>query len=335
MAKDGQGRSIDYLRISVTDRCNLRCIYCMPENGIETKPACEILSFEEITLLAKEAALLGIKHIRLTGGEPLVRLGLSELIKSLRAIPGIEDISLTTNGILLNRYAEELKEAGLDRLNISLDTLDESVYRKLTRRGELSDVFRGIDAAFEAGFSPIKLNAVGIRSFVKDPFEFARLSLDRPLHVRFIEYMPIGHSFGVDGHGWAEDDAISSEEIFETINREATARGLAELRPLEKDQAPFGAGPASYYSFPGALGTVGFISPMSRHFCSSCNRLRLTSDGKLRPCLFSDQEIDVRDALRRGDLEGVRTLLEEALRLKPEDHSIYGATEKDMAMIGG
>lgn len=335
MSKDGLGRTIDYLRISVTDRCNLRCIYCMPEKGIQTKNHEEILTFEEIVRFVREAASLGISHIRLTGGEPLVRLGLSDLIRDLHDIEGIKDISLTTNGILLDRYAQELKAAGLDRVNISLDTLDPETYHTLTRLGNLDDVFRGIDAAFEAGLSPIKLNAVGVRSFMKDPYEFARLSLDRPLHVRFIEYMPIGHSFGVDGHGWAADDAISSEELFETISHEAQRHRQGGLVALSKDQAPFGAGPASYYKFEGALGTVGFISPMSRHFCSSCNRLRLTSDGKLRPCLFSDKELDARSALRSHDDQQMREVLAEALRLKPEDHSAYTSTEKDMAMIGG
>lgn len=335
MSKDARGRTIDYLRISVTDRCNLRCIYCMPENGIQAKDHEEILTLEEITRFAREAARYGITHIRLTGGEPLVRLGISDLIRDLHAIEGITDISLTTNGILLARYAEELKEAGLDRVNISLDTLDPETYHTLTRRGSLEDVFKGIDAAFEAGLRPIKLNAVGVREFMKDPFEFAQLSVDRPLHVRFIEYMPIGHSFGAEGHGWTAEDSISSEELFETINSEAQKRGIKPLVALDKDQAPFGAGPASYYAFEGAQGTVGFISPMSRHFCASCNRLRLTSDGKLRPCLFSDTEIDVRTALRAHNEMGVRAALAEALRLKPEDHSAYTSTEKDMAMIGG
>lgn len=335
MSKDARGRTIDYLRISVTDRCNLRCIYCMPEKGIPAKTHEEILSFEEIVRFTREAARYGITHIRLTGGEPLVRLGLSDLIRDLHAIDGISDISLTTNGILLPRYAKELKAVGLNRVNISLDTLDPDIYHTLTRLGSLDSVFRGIDAAFEAGLSPIKLNAVAVREFMKDPFEFAQLSMDRPLHVRFIEYMPIGHSFGAEGHGWTAEDSMSSEELFETINAEASKRGMSPLVALNENQAPFGAGPASYYAFEGAQGTVGFISPMSRHFCSSCNRLRLTSDGKLRPCLFSDTEIDVRSALRAHNEMGVRAALAEALRLKPEDHSAYTSTEKDMAMIGG
>jgi len=335
MTKDSHGRTINYLRISVTDRCNLRCIYCMPENGIIPKAHDEILTYEEILALAREAVTMGISHIRLTGGEPLVRLGLSDLVRELHKIDGLEDISLTTNGILLPRYAAELKEAGLDRVNISLDTLDPEIYKTITRRGELSDVFKGIEAAFEAGLSPIKLNAVGVRPFIKDPYGFAKLSVERPLHIRFIEYMPIGHSSGVDGQGWAAEEAVSSEEIFKQISSTAEEHGLGALIPLEEGQAPIGVGPASYYRFEGAQGTVGFISPMSRHFCANCNRLRLTSDGKLRPCLFSDAEIDVRDALRRKDTEGVRAILQEALKMKPENHEAHNFTQKDMAMIGG
>lgn len=335
MTTDSRGRSIDYLRISITDRCNLRCIYCMPEKGIDALPMEDILTFEEIVRFTKMAAEYGITHVRITGGEPLVRLGVADLIADIKKIEGINDISLTTNGILLKKYAQELKDAGLNRLNISLDTLDPEIYHKITRWGNIEDVFEGIDEAFRVGFDPIKINAVGVRSFINDPFAFAKLSIDRPLHVRFIEYMPIGHSFGVDGQGWAADEAISSEELFETINAKAKEAGLGELIALSKDQAPFGAGPAQYFKFEKAHGTVGFISPMSRHFCATCNRLRLTSNGKVRPCLFSDKELDVRDALRAHDTEKVRATLQEALRIKPEDHSQFTSTQKDMAMIGG
>lgn len=332
--KDHLGRTIEYLRISLTDRCNYRCIYCMPEEGVVSLPHEQILRIEEIAHLVRIAADLGIKSVRLTGGEPLVRKGVVDLVRDVANTPGIENVSLTTNGVLLPKMASDLKRAGLSRVNISLDTLDEDQFAYITRRGHLHETLDGIAAALEAGFDPVKINAVTVRSLNQDYLAFARLSMDRPLHVRFIEYMPVGDSAGVAGCGWGPDDVVPNEEVLETINAQAREAGLPGLVPAGGD-SPLGWGPARYWEFPGAKGTVGFISAMSNHFCSQCNRVRLTADGKLRPCLFSDVELDVRDALRRGDDEGVRAAFAEALRIKPDEHHNKVGTERNMSQIGG
>ena len=332
--KDHLGRTIEYLRISLTDRCNYRCIYCMPEEGVVSLPHEQILRIEEIAHLVRIAADLGIKSVRLTGGEPLVRKGVVDLVRDVANTPGIENVSLTTNGVLLPKMASDLKRAGLSRVNISLDTLEEDQFAYITRRGHLHETLDGIAAALEAGFDPVKINAVTVRSLNQDYLAFARLSMDRPLHVRFIEYMPVGDSAGVAGCGWGPDDVVPNEEVLETINAQAREAGLRELVPAGGD-SPLGWGPARYWEFPGAKGTVGFISAMSNHFCSQCNRVRLTADGKLRPCLFSDVELDVRDALRRGDDEGVRAAFAEALRIKPDEHHNKVGTERNMSQIGG
>ena len=332
--KDHLGRTIEYLRISLTDRCNYRCIYCMPEEGVVSLPHEQILRIEEIAHLVRIAAELGIKSVRLTGGEPLVRKGVVDLVRDVANTPGIENVSLTTNGVLLPKMASDLKRAGLSRVNISLDTLDEDQFAYITRRGHLHETLDGIAAALEAGFDPVKINAVTVRSLNQDYLAFARLSMDRPLHVRFIEYMPVGDSAGVAGCGWGPDDVVPNEEVLETVNAQAREAGLPELVPAGGD-SPLGWGPARYWEFPGAKGTVGFISAMSNHFCSQCNRVRLTADGKLRPCLFSDTELDVRDALRRGDDEGVRAAFAEALRIKPDEHHNKVGTERNMSQIGG
>ena len=241
---------------------------------------------------------------------------------------------MTTNGVLLPKMAADLKEAGLSRVNISLDTLDPEQFKQITRRGELQQTLDGIDAALAAGFNPVKINAVAVRSLDQDYLAFAKLSIDRPLHVRFIEYMPVGESSGSHGCGWGKDDVVPSEELFETINERARAAGMDELVPAGNDR-PLGWGPARYFEFPNAQGTVGFISPLSRHFCSECNRLRLTADGKLRPCLFSDDEYDVRTALRAGDNQAVRAVFAEALGAKPDEHHDKVGTERGMSQIGG
>lgn len=332
--KDSHGRTIDYLRISLTDRCNFRCIYCMPEEGVQSLAHEDILRIEEIEEAVRVAAGMGIRSIRLTGGEPLVRLGVVDLVRDIANVPGIENISMTTNGVLLPRMADDLKAAGLSRVNISLDTLDSDQFRQITRRGELQQTLDGIDAALEAGFNPVKINAVAVRSLHQDYLKFAELSIDRPLHVRFIEYMPVGESSGTDGCGWGKQDVVSCEELFDTINEQARAQGLPELVAAGEDR-PLGWGPARYFMFPGAQGTVGFISPLSRHFCGECNRLRLTADGKLRPCLFSDNEYNLRAALREGDEEAQRAVFAEALRAKPDDHHDRVGTERGMSQIGG
>lgn len=332
--KDSHGRTIDYLRISLTDRCNFRCIYCMPEEGVHALSHQDILRLEEIERLVRVAAGIGIKRIRLTGGEPLVRKGVTDLVRAIKNTPGIESIALTTNGTLLPKMAKELADAGLSRVNISLDTLDEGQFATITRCGRLDDTLAGIDAALEAGFAPVKINAVVVRSLNQDVFEFARMSVDRPLHVRFIEYMPVGDSAGSDGCGWGKQDVVPSEELIEIINARAEEAGLGPLRPASKHK-PTGWGPARYYEFDNALGSVGFISPLSRHFCSECNRLRLTADGKIRPCLFSDEEYDVRSALRSGTDEDVRAVLLQALGAKPDEHHDKVGTERNMSQIGG
>lgn len=332
--KDSHGRVIDYLRISITDRCNFRCIYCMPEEGVRQMTHDDILRIEEIERFVRIAAAEGIRSVRLTGGEPLVRKGVTTLVEGIARIPGIENVSLTTNGVLLPQMVDDLKRAGLSRVNISLDTLDAAQFRTVTRCGNLEDTLAGIEAALSAGLAPVKVNAVSVRSLNQDFLAFARLSVERPLHMRFIEYMPVGTSSGVDGCGWGRGDVIPSEELLGIINGRAREAGLPELVPAGGDR-PIGWGPARYYEFPGAKGTVGFISPLSRHFCGECNRLRLTADGKIRPCLFSDEEYDVRSALRAGDDAEVTRIFRQALDAKPDEHHDKVGTERNMSQIGG
>lgn len=367
---DGFGRNIDYLRISVTDKCNFRCVYCMPSEGVPARRHDELLTAEEIARFVRIAAREGITRVRLTGGEPLVSHRIVPLITELHAIPGIEDISLTTNGALLPRFAPALREAGLSRVNISLDTLDPDRFSAITRLGRVEQALAGIDAALEYGFDPVKVNTVVVRRLGQDVLELARLSIDRPVHVRFIEFMPIGGSRKAEGGNgaagaadgapeasvarstgrgeegpsgsaraidpdrWNASDVIPSDELRERISLLARHAGLGSLEPAG-DRVPYGAGPARYWAFPHAKGTVGFISAMSNHFCGSCNRLRLTADGQLRPCLFSDAELCVRDALRAEDDEAVLALYREALAHKPKQHDDIDGTQRSMSQIGG
>jgi GTP 3',8-cyclase len=345
VATDAFGRRIDYLRISVTDRCNLRCVYCMPEEGVPWREPDEILTFEEIERFAAAAVADGISKIRLTGGEPLVRKGIVDHVARLRAITGLDAIALTTNGILLPRMADDLAAAGLSRVNISLDSLDPDVYASITRGGRLESALAGIDSAFAAGMEPVKLNVVVVRRLRQDVLSFARMTLDRPLHIRFIEFMPVGgedepapgascSSEGGTGV-WTAADHVPSDEIVERLTREGAAAKLGALERVERDAAPGGWGPASYYRFPGALGTIGVISPLSHHFCGECNRLRLTADGKLRMCLFSDEELDARAVLRGGTDADVHALIALALASKPESHNQRIGTIRRMSQIGG
>ncbi len=331
--KDGQGRQIDYLRISLTDRCNLRCIYCMPEHGVKSIPHESILTLEEVHKAIECASQLGIKHIRFTGGEPTVRKGLLGLIERTAQTPGIESVALTTNAILLPNMTADLKAAGLSRVNISLDTLDAEQYRFITRRGNLDDALKGVEAALSSGLSPVKLNTVVVRSLNQDLLSFARLTVDAPLHVRFIEYMPIGSGEDCGGCGWGLDDVVPAKEIIETINMQAQSIGLGSLQPTTA--TPDGWGPAQYYRLPDAQGTVGVISAISNHFCASCNRLRLTADGKIKPCLFSDTEYDIRSALRKGNKEEVLSVFEAALSHKPSGHEHRVGTRRMMSQVGG
>jgi GTP 3',8-cyclase len=346
VTQDSYGRSIDYLRVSLTDRCNLRCVYCMPAEGVKWKPPAEILSLEEIERFSAIAAQEGISKIRLTGGEPLVRRGdVAGLVRHLREIPGVESVALTTNGTLLPKYARDLREAGLDRVNISLDSLDPKAYARITRGGKLDDALAGIDAAFDVGFDNVKLNVVVVRSLEQDLLGFAKLTRDRPLHVRFIEYMPIGEteegtgchpkSGGLDAAGWRPEDTVPSDEVVSRLAEAGAAAGLGELVALAKDAAPEGWGPATYCRFEDAVGTIGVISALSHHFCAQCNRLRLTADGRVRPCLFSEDEFDVRTALRTGNDDDVREVIRRALRGKPESHESRIGTDRGMSQIGG
>lgn len=341
MATDAHGRRIDYLRISLTDRCNLRCRYCMPADGVAWKEPGEILTYEEILRFVRISVSHGISKIRLTGGEPLVRGGIVDFVRELHAIPGMESVALTTNGTLLPKFAPALADAGLKRVNISLDSLDPDVFRTITRGGNLDDALAGIDAAFAAGFDPVKLNVVVVRSLEQNLVGFAGLTLDRPLHVRFIEYMPVGeaeegsgcHTEGTEG--WTREDSVPSDEVLERLAAEGAAAGLGDLVAVTREDAPGGWGPARYYRFGDSPGTIGVISPLSHHFCAECNRLRLTADGRLRPCLFSDHELDVRTALRAGDDAAVEALVGEALRDKPKDHNMRVGTQRRMSQIGG
>ena len=320
---DSFGRSINYLRISVTDRCNLRCIYCMPPEGVPQMPHGEILSYEEIRIIVQAAAELGINKIRLTGGEPLVRTDLPKLIKMLSRIGGIQELSLTTNGTLLKNYALELRQAGLSRINLSLDTLKPDRFRYITRLGRLKDVLEGISAAKKAGFDPVKINAVVMQGINDDEIlDFARMTCEEGCHVRFIELMPF--------KGMAE--FVPSVEVRQRISL---------LGKLEPCPSITGNGPARYYRLAGAKGTIGFISPLTElPFCSRCNRIRLTPDGRLRPCLLGEDEIDLKMPLRNNaSTEELRRLILKAVASKPEHHHLEGGNgrpvKRKMSQIGG
>lgn len=302
---DQFGRRIEYLRISVTDRCNFRCVYCMPVEGLQWLPKSEILSYEEITEIIRQLAPLGLTRLRLTGGEPTIRPELATLVKSLRAIPEIRDIALSTNGIKLPELAPSLKHAGLDRVNMSTDSLRPERITSIARRNLGFDPIAAATAAERAGLDPIKLNVVVMRGINDDEIEdFARLTLDHPWHVRFIELMPVG-----DMRDLTWDHVVPSDEILE------------RLGPLTPTEGPArGNGPAAYYRVPGARGTIGVITPMTHTYCAACNRVRLTADGRLRTCLFGDHEVNLRDPLRRG--ESLVPYVLRALAEKPEAHGL-------------
>ena len=328
MLVDPFGRPITYLRISVTDRCNLRCVYCMPPEGITWQPHADILRYEEISQVVRIAAEEGIREIRLTGGEPLLRPELQQLVELIAAIPEIKDISLTTNGLLLERLAEPLVQAGLKRINLSLDTLDPAKFARITRGGSFQKVWKGLLAAEQAGLNPIKINAVALRGVNDDELlSLARLSLDHPWQVRFIELMPVkNQSPWGEGFPPPEETYLSIQEI----------RALLEPLQLEPVKDKVGEGPAQEYRIPGAPGRVGFISPLGETFCQGCNRLRLTADGCLRPCLLSDTEIPIREALRAG--EDIRPYLYQAVQAKPLSHELpqnHLPTGRCMMQIGG
>lgn len=324
---DSYRRRIDYLRVSVTDRCNLRCHYCMPAEGMAWLDRDDLLSYEEIAQLVERVFVpLGLTKIRLTGGEPLLRRDLARLVGMLRRMPEIQDVSLTTNALFLADQAEALRAAGLDRVNISLDSLDPDRFRHITRGGDVHKVLRGLEKALEVGFDPIKINTVVLPGVNDgdDLVQLAELTLDRPLHVRFIEFMPVG-----DRALFQTSQVVTADDMRERIRRHH------DLVPAS--EVPAGNGPANYWRLPGAVGTVGFINPMSRHFCDTCNRFRLTADGRVKACLLKQSELSLRDLLRSaGSDEELQERVFAALALKPEWHE-NGAEiqELTMSQIGG
>lgn len=318
--KDMFCRDIRYMRISVTDRCNLRCTYCMPEEGIEKLAHSDILSFESIKRIVKAATGLGITKYRITGGEPLVRKDIGNLVEDLAKIDGVLDLAMTTNGIMLSKHAEALKKAGLDRVNISIDSLKHDKYKEITRGGNLDDVFAGINAALKAGLTPVKLNVVVIKGFNDDEIlDFAQLSISHPLEIRFIELMPIGSVYSSQ-----ENSYLSNEKIKNIITG---------LIPLEKYN-----GVADLYHFPNAKGMIGFISPMSHQFCSSCDKIRLTADGKIKPCLHTNREIDLNQILKTNDDDLLKETIQNAIYHKVERHHLNDGKKpvnRGMNQIGG
>jgi len=307
-AFDQFGRRIEYLRISVTDRCNFRCLYCMPEAGLPWLPKSEILSYEEIAEVVRQLAPMGLRRLRITGGEPTIRPNLDELIRMLRAVPSVEDIALSTNGVRLPQIAGLYREAGLDRVNISADSLRPERIASISRRNLGFEPIAAALAAEAAGFNPIKINVVVMRGINDDEIlDFARLTLDHEWHVRFIELMPVG--------GLREltfEHVVPSDEVLGRISR---------IGALEASAGPAkGNGPAAYHRLAGAAGTIGVITPMTHTYCASCNRVRLTADGRMRTCLFGDHEIDLRTPLRAG--QALAPYFRRALDEKPREHAL-------------
>jgi cyclic pyranopterin phosphate synthase len=326
---DTYGRQIDYLRISITDRCNLRCLYCSPFDGRQRYFQPEILSFEEIVRVVEVAANMGISKIRITGGEPLVRQGVVDLCRMIAGLPGVRSLALTTNGILLDEMAIPLTAAGVQRINISLDTLHPLKFQKLTGYDGLARVLKGIERAEAAGLNPVKLNTVVMRGVNDDELvDLARITLHKPYHVRFIEFMPAA--------GWPKGEY---EKHFMPV--EEIVKRIKPLGDLSLEHTFDSCGPARLCSLPGGVGSVGFIAPVTRHFCKACNRLRLTADGKLRTCLFAREEIDIKRAIRSGaSIEALVEIIQEAVASKPRGHELSAqnaglAQGRLMRAIGG
>jgi cyclic pyranopterin phosphate synthase len=318
---DQHGRRIEYLRVSVTDRCNFRCVYCMPLAGLPWLPREALLTDDEIVQVVRELAPLGLRRVRLTGGEPTLRPDLATLVARLRAIPAIEDLSLSTNGTRLVESAEALRRAGLDRVNVSVDSLRPERIAGLSRRGGAGfEPLAALEAAQAAGLGPIKVNVVVIAGRNDDELEaMARLTLDRPWHVRFIELMPVGEL--ADAEAAAGRDPLALVVPSDDVLARLEALGRAIGRPLRAGGAPSrGNGPAAYHRFEGAAGSVGVITPMTHTYCGTCNRVRLTADGRLRTCLYGDHEVLLRDALRAG--RPLAPLVREALADKPLEHAL-------------
>lgn len=322
---DGQGRVIDYIRISVTDRCNLRCVYCMPEEGVETVSHHDILTYDEIYRLVKIFARLGVKKIKLTGGEPLVRLGLDKLLKDIKGIPGIEQVTVTTNGVQLAQQMDALAKAGVDGINLSLDTLNPEVFKNITRRDSFDKVMEGIKAALKYPKVPFKINCVPMGFEGQNIVEVAELARQYPIHVRYIEMMPIG--FGRQFDGSREDDILLL--LKEKYGEYKEYNGV------------LGNGPGHYYEFPGFAGKIGFISAVSHKFCESCNRVRLTAQGYLKTCLQYDVGVDLRELLRNGASDDeILKAAEDAILRKPVGHQFTEEQGENiemhaMSQIGG
>jgi cyclic pyranopterin phosphate synthase len=311
--RDSFGRTVEYLRISVTDKCNLRCVYCMPEEGLPWLRREQLLTYEEIREIVAAMAPMGLRKVRLTGGEPLVRKDLPSLVEMIASVGGIQDISISTNGVLLESLADTLKEAGATRVNISLDSFRPERVDALARRpGTFHRVLKGLEAAERAGLEPIKINVVLLRGKNDDEIlDFAEATRRHPWHVRFIEIMPTTSNLD-----------LSAQEFFSCQEALDRLRSQGELVPVD---GPEGNGPATYFRFPGAPGTVGVITPMSHNFCDRCNRMRLTADGQLRPCLFGEIQTNLRDALRAGD--DLVPLIRDTLRIKPERHDLVQGSD--------
>jgi GTP 3',8-cyclase len=303
--RERKSPTINYLRLSVTDRCNLRCLYCMPDEGIDFVSHDEILSYEEMLHLVKVSVLSGIRKVRLTGGEPLVRKNFVSFLERLSSIEDLKEISITTNGVLLKEYAAAIRQCGICRINVSLDSLKPERFFHITRRDLFHRVWEGIEEAERLNFHPIKINVVAMKGINDDEvLDFARLTMEKPFHVRFIEFMPVGKN-----NNWSSERFITSNEVFTRL------KVLGNLDPIEHGAMD---GPAERFKIRGARGEVGFISALSNHFCDTCNRLRLTAEGRLRGCLFSDKEIDVKTPLREGKEDDYLTgLLNQAIREKP------------------
>ncbi len=311
---DQFGRRVEYVRVSVTDKCNLRCVYCMPLDGLDWLKRESLLSYEEIASVLRTMAGMGLEKVRITGGEPLVRKDLPRLVGMVAEIPGIVDISLSTNAVLLADQAQALRDAGVRRVNVSLDSLQEERVNAIARRpGSFGGIMRGLDAAEAVGFDPIKINVVLIGGQNDDEIEdFTRITRDRPWHVRFIELMPTGSNLELSAGNF-----VSCQEALARIRR------MGSIEPVD---GPAGNGPATYFRVPGAAGTVGVITPMSHNYCDRCNRMRLTADGQLRPCLFGSLQTNLRDPLRAG--ADLVPLIEETLRIKPERHYLIQGSDE-------
>ncbi|PDV97004.1 GTP 3',8-cyclase MoaA [Candidatus Chloroploca asiatica] len=325
-ARDSFGRRIDYLRVSLTDRCNMRCVYCMPAVGMQFAPRPELLTNDELLLVIQAAAAAGFRKLRLTGGEPTLRQDIVELIAAMKAVPGIEHVAMTTNALRLRRLAGPLKEAGLDRVNVSIDSLDPVKFRQMTRGGNLDEVWAGIQAADEAGLHPIKLNAVIVRGMNDDEVvQLAALTTRHPWEFRFIEVMPLTGVAGL-----AEEGVISTAELIARIEAHFGA-----LTPYGQDPAD----PARRYRIPGAPGKLGFISAVTDPFCATCNRMRLTADGRLHLCLLRDDEVDLRSAIRNGaTVTEIEQIVRHAVQIKPWGHGLPEGvlpTVRGMSQLGG